>query len=253
MLPYPLQTPAIAVPDCYYVRPLLHGLHLREDLSLRSCEPDGLMDVLSDPACCCAFVSPTALLRDDRLSVLPGAGAVAREAAVSERLITSAPLEAVRTVAVAPGAAHLVDYIRVLFAERGLPQPDFFAEGDGAATAEIARLVSGDSGLAHDAAIPGHDVGALWKECTGMPMVLGLWACTPMAPYRLLRQVLGEAARQEEEALAGKAATSGAEVATKDHLYYRLLSLESDSIRTLHALARRHAICETSAESIAFC
>lgn len=256
MFQSPHEAPAVTAPHCYYARPLVHGLERRLDLDLALHDDAAAEHTLATGACACGLVSPTALLANPHLSVLPGAGAVARESIPTERLVTRTPLEHIRHIEVAPGAGRLETYVRVAFAERGLTPPVFTPAGkDGAGLCD-AVLVSGDAGLAHIQS-PGHDLGVLWRETTGLPMVLAVWACGPGAPYRRLRHILAEAARHGEEALAleaaGTARSDGSSRMVQEYLYFRVLSLESDSIRALHELARRYAICETTGESIAFC
>jgi len=256
MFDSPQGIPTILAPDCFYARPLLHGLEDRLDVRLKTVHSDTIDDAVAAGKCACALVPPAALLRNPQLSVLPGAGVVAKHDTPTERLVGNVPLEHMRTIAVEATARHLETSVRILFAERGLEQPVFIADSADDGGSSDARLVSGDTGLKY-AASPGQDLGALWHETTGLPMVLALWVCGPMAPYRLLRQVLAEASRAGEERLAGDAQdpernTMGLNT-MRTHLYYRLLSLESDSVRALHELARKHAIGETIVESIAFC
>ena len=92
----------------------------------------------------------------------------------------------------------------------------------------------------------GYDVPAMWRERTDTPLVLGVWACRSDGPIRLMRHVLGEAAQR------GEATHDGYSTASRNY-YYRMLSAESDAIRTLHRLARRHAIAGATVESIGFC
>ena len=250
----PVAPPVVGVPECYYASPLVAGLTDRVDLSLRVLPADGLAAALETHACACALVSPAVLLHSSELSVLPGAGVVARETAPTERLLTALPLEAIRRIAVLPGAEHHETVVRVLFAERGITPPTFRPGVEGG---EDARLVSGNAGLAVSRETPGFDLGSLWLETTGLPLVLGVWACTTTAPSRMLRHVLGESARQGEAYQAAnntdRPALCTIEQDALDHLYFRLLSLESDSVRALHTLALRHTSGETIAESIVFC
>ena len=106
----------------------------------------------------------------DRLRLLPGLCVSAEGAVDSIQLITRKPLEQVRSVAVTPESATSVVLTRVLLGEIelvGLDQP------------ADARMLIGDGALDsafHDPT-PHHDLGRLWQERTGLPMVFAVWAC----------------------------------------------------------------------------
>lgn len=242
MFQSPFLPPLIGVPPWPAIAPLITGLDARGDLRLITLSPEQFAAPRGDHDCACALVSAATLLDDPALHVLPGAGLVARETTTTERLLCEGPLDSIRRIFVTPGALTLQRHVQVLFAERGLPVPEMVAAQHG--EAEAATLVSGVDGRdRHDRA--GYDVAEMWRECTDTPLVLGVWVCRSDGPIRLLRQVLAEAARR------GEAELNGAETAR--HYDYRILSAASDSIRTLHRLARHHAIAGASVESIGFC
>jgi predicted solute-binding protein len=232
----------IGVPPWPAIAPLVLGLKERGDMRLLTLTPEQIAVSLRGDHCACALIAPALLLDDPELHVLPGAGLVVRETGTSERLVCDAPLESIRRVFVTPGAEALTLYVRLLFAEQGLSIPEFNSAQDGSAS--DATLISGverDHGN-----IAGHDVAAMWRECTDTPMVLGVWACRSNGPIRVMRHVLGETA------IRGEADLDGANAVTRNY-YYRMLSAESDSIRALHRLARKHAIAGATVESIGFC
>src|SRR4051794_19050774 len=106
----------------------------------------------------------------DRLRLLPQL-CVATEGAVdSIQLITRKPLEQVRSVAVTPESATSVVLTRVLLGEVELVPLDQPAD---------ARMLIGDAALqsAFDDPTPHYDLGRLWQERTGLPMVYAVWAC----------------------------------------------------------------------------
>jgi predicted solute-binding protein len=233
----PYHTPVIGIPPWSAAAPLLSGLDGRGDLRLNVLPADQLGTALATGQCACALHSPGGLLEDPALCVIPGAGLVAINTDSRERLVTELPLESIRRITVAPGAWVLTLYVQVLFRELRLPVPELVAEED--PQDGDAVLVSGVDG--GSTVQESHDVAALWRATTGSPLVLGVWASHGNGPLRLLRQVLGEAARQGEAGTVPEGYT------------YRLLSGESDGLRTLHRLARHHAIAGASVESIGFC
>ena len=95
---------------------------------------------------------------------------VSSEGAVdSIQLVSRKPLEQVRSVAVTPESATSVVLTRVLLPEaRHVPLGE---EAD-------AKLLIGDAALksAFEDPTPHYDLGRLWLERTGLPMVFAVWA-----------------------------------------------------------------------------
>jgi chorismate dehydratase len=93
----------------------------------------------------------------------------------SVQLVTDVPLPAVRSIAVTGQSASSVVLVRTLF-ETAEIRP----EGEDA----DARLMIGDEALrsAFDDPRPHHDLGALWRERTGLPMIFAVWAARVGTP-----------------------------------------------------------------------
>jgi chorismate dehydratase len=129
---------------------------------------------------------------------------VSSEGAVdSIQLVARKPLEQVRSVAVTPESATSVVLTKVL-----LPEAEHFPLGEEA----DARLLIGDAALksAFEDPTPHHDLGRLWLERTGLPMVFAVWACPEPVAEGLaeLEQALVDSvltARAEPEQLAYEA------------------------------------------------
>jgi chorismate dehydratase len=95
---------------------------------------------------------------------------VSSEGAVdSIQLVSKTPLERIRTVAVTPESATSVVLTKVL-----LPDAQHVPLGEDAE----AKLLIGDAALksAFEDPTPHHDLGRLWLERTGLPMVFAVWA-----------------------------------------------------------------------------
>jgi chorismate dehydratase len=129
---------------------------------------------------------------------------VSSEGAVdSIQLVSRTPLERIRTVAVTPESATSVVLTKVL-----LPDADHVPFGEDAE----AKLLIGDEALrsAFEDPTPHHDLGRMWLERTGLPMVFAVWAAPePAHPDLLeLEEALVtsvRAARAEPEQLAYEA------------------------------------------------
>jgi len=105
----------------------------------------------------------------DRLRILPRLCVGSEGAVDSIQLVSRRPLEQVRRVAVTPESATSVVLTRVL-----LPEAEHVPLGEGA----DAKLLIGDAALksAFEDPTPHYDLGRLWLERTGLPMVFAVWA-----------------------------------------------------------------------------
>jgi chorismate dehydratase len=106
----------------------------------------------------------------DRLRLLPRLCVSTEGAVDSIQLITRKPLEQVRSVAITPESATSVVLTRVLLGDVELVPLDQPAD---------ATMLIGDAALhsAFDDPTPHYDLGRLWQERTGLPMVYAVWAC----------------------------------------------------------------------------
>jgi chorismate dehydratase len=138
-----------------------------------------------------------------RLRLLPRLCVGSEGAVDSIQLVSRTPLEQVRTVAVTPESATSVVLTKVL-----LPEAEHVPLGESA----DATLLIGDAALksAFEDPTPHYDLGRLWLERTGLPMVFAVWACAEPAPPGLaeLEDALVASvrlARAEPESLAQEA------------------------------------------------
>ena len=111
----------------------------------------------------------------DRLRILPRLCVSSEGAVDSIQLVSRLPLERIRTVAVTPESATSVVLTKVL-----LPDAQHVPLGADA----DAKLLIGDAALrsAFEDPTPHHDLGRLWLERTGLPMVFAVWAAPEPAP-----------------------------------------------------------------------
>jgi chorismate dehydratase len=139
----------------------------------------------------------------DRLRILPRLCVSSEGAVDSIQLVSRTPLEHIDSVAVTPESATSVVLTKVLLPDVRLVPQDKKAE---------ARLLIGDAALrsAFEDPTPHYDLGRLWLERTGLPMVFAVWACPDPPPAGVLE--LEEAlvssvrlARAEPEQLAFEA------------------------------------------------
>jgi chorismate dehydratase len=113
-----------------------------------------------------------------QLRLLPRLCVSSEGAVDSIQLVSRLPLERVRSVAVTPETATSAVLVKVL-----LPEAEHVPLGEAA----DATLLIGDAALksAFEDPTPHHDLGRLWLERTGLPMVFAVWACPDPAPEGL--------------------------------------------------------------------
>jgi len=141
--------------------------------------PTELNRMLLDGEVDVAPVSSIAYARDaERLRLLPRLCVSSEGAVDSIQLVTKVPLGRVRTVAVTPESATSVVLTKVL-----LPQAEHVPLDEPAE----AKLLIGDAALrsAFEDPTPHYDLGKLWLERTGLPMVFAVFA----APEELVDQL----------------------------------------------------------------
>jgi chorismate dehydratase len=139
----------------------------------------------------------------DQLRILPRLCVSSEGAVDSIQLVSKTPLERVRRIAVTPESATSVVLTRVL-----LPDAEHVPLEEDA----DAKLLIGDAALksAFEDPTPHYDLGRLWLERTGLPMVFAVWAAPEPVPAGMtaLEAALVDSvrrARAEPEQLAYEA------------------------------------------------
>jgi chorismate dehydratase len=132
--------------------------------------PTDLNRMLLDGEVDVAPISSIAYARDaEHLRLLPRLCVSSEGAVDSIQLVTRVPLTRVRSIAVTPESATSVVLTKVL-----LPGAEHVPLGEEAE----AQLLIGDAALrsAFEDPTPHYDLGRLWLERTGLPMVFAVWA-----------------------------------------------------------------------------
>ncbi|HEU0245744.1 MAG TPA: menaquinone biosynthesis protein [Gaiellaceae bacterium] len=115
----------------------------------------------------------------DSLRILPRLCVSSEGAVDSIQLVSRIPFAQVRSVAVTPESATSVVLVRIL-----IPKAAIVPLG----TEADATLLIGDAALqsAFRDPTPHYDLGRLWLERTGLPMVFAVWAAPDPAPDGLI-------------------------------------------------------------------
>lgn len=191
----------------------------------------------------------------DELVLLPSVCISSDGAVDSVQLVTDVPLPAVGSVSVTAQSAASVALVRIL-----LPDAEIRPEG----AAADARLLIGDEALesAMTDATPHHDLGILWRERTGLPMVFAVWAArrdADPAALTALDRALAEAVADASEhaALVAEAAAerygfpAGFLARYFEKLRYRFGPREQEGLARYFALAAEAGIV-AAAPALAF-
>jgi chorismate dehydratase len=139
----------------------------------------------------------------ERLRILPRVAVSSEGAVDSIQLVSRLPLTRIRSVAVTPESATSVVLVKVL-----LPDAEHVPLGEEA----DAKLLIGDAALrsTFEDPTPHHDLGRMWAERTGLPMVYAVFATAdpPPAGVQAVEDALLAAHREsraEPEKLAREA------------------------------------------------
>jgi chorismate dehydratase len=186
----------------------------------------------------------------ERYVLLPSMCVGSDGAVDSVQLVTDLPLDRVRTIAATSQSATSATLARVL-----LPQAELLAE-DAAAD---ARLLIGDDALRSALEDPTrhHDLGELWRERTGRPMVFAVWAArAEIDPERLagvdraLRAAVVEASENARQVALDAAARFGLPAGYLaryfDRLRYHFGVRERAGLERFYAMAAAIGVVETA-------
>jgi chorismate dehydratase len=186
----------------------------------------------------------------DRYVLLPSMCVGSDGAVDSVQLITDLPLERVRTIAATSQSATSATLARVLLPEATLVDEDASAD---------ARLLIGDDALRSALEDPTqhYDLGELWRERTGRPMVFAVWAArADIAPERLaavdhaLRAAVVEASTNARQVALDAAARFGFPAGYLaryfDRLRYRFGSRERAGLERFYELAAEIGVIESA-------
>jgi len=228
-------------------------------------EPGAIDEVLAVPTALNALlaagdldvanVSSIAYAQHPQEYVLLPSVCISSDGAVeSVNLVTDVPLPAVRSISVTAQSAASVALVRVLF-----PGVDILPEGADA----DARLMIGDEALssALEDATPHHDLGVLWRERTGLPMVFAVWAARRGTDEQRLVELdhaLADAVADASEhaALVAQAASerygfpAGYLARYFEKLRYRFGEREREGLRRYFQLAAEAGIIESAPELV---
>lgn len=236
-------------------RPLIHGLD--RDLALRLLldVPSKLVDHLGSGSCDVALLPTIDYQRLPDLCVVPSGGIGSDGETLTVRIFARTPIERIKTLACDPDSHTSVALARIILAERHGVRPEFIGLSRASERLDEARLLIGDKvvceeprGFQHQ-----YDLGAEWKELTGLPFVFAVWTARQGLdlgdlPSRLER-AKREGLKHVEQLVEQFARPIGwpSQLALQymtEHLQYDVGQRELGAIGLFHELAARHGLID---------
>lgn len=192
--------------------PLIEGLvsSPHPDVILTVDLPSRLATQLAGCTVDAALVPAVEILRGRTGGVLSPSGIACDGPVDSVALFAAGPLEGLRTVWADRGSRSSVALLQVLLAERYGLLPEFREtepEPGRRLPAGEGLLVIGDRCFAQAGAVARdnpddlrmHDLGALWKDLTGLPFVFAAWSAAPDLAARMSGDRIGALGRMLTE------------------------------------------------------
>ena len=174
-------------------KPLVYGLDGADDLRLSFDVPSKLLDGLRDGRFDVALLPVIDYQRLDDLVVIPAGGIGCDGPTLTVRIFSRVPIEQIATLACDTDSHTSVALARVILAKQYDLRPEFIElRRSGAHPADEAQLLIGDKVVCEEPVGYEHqlDLGAAWKEMTGLPFVFATWmARSDIGAGRLFEQL----------------------------------------------------------------
>ncbi|CAN5602055.1 menaquinone biosynthesis protein [soil metagenome] len=158
-------------------RPLIYGLESCEDLKLSLDVPARLLEGLRAHHYDVALLPVIDYQRMENLCIVPGGGIGCDGPTLTVRLFSQQPIDQTRVLACDPDSHTSVALARIILSEKFGIAPEFIDLRSARGGTGEARLLIGDKVVCEEPAGFEHqlDLGAAWKEMTGLPFVFAVW------------------------------------------------------------------------------
>jgi chorismate dehydratase len=190
----------VAVGSVSYLnaRPLIWGLENLDDVRLSLDVPARLLDALRDGRCDVALLPVIDYQRMPGLRIVPAGGIGCDGPTLTVRIFSQQPIERTTRLACDPESHTSVALARIVLAEKFALRPEFIDLSRATGAPGEARLLIGDKVVCEEPAGLEHqlDLGAAWKEMTGLPFVFATWVAREGVDLRDLPERLERAKRQ---------------------------------------------------------
>jgi chorismate dehydratase len=185
--------------------PYLNAKPLTDWLHTSDCEipvevvyvvPSRLAELLEAGDVDVAMVSIFEWFRRPQLGLVPGISISADGPVKSVRLFSKVPVGEIRSLALDTSSLTSVALVRILLAEMGVTSPELLPmppDLGAMLDRSDAGLLIGDLRLFESPAEHVYDLGAMWKERTGLPFVYAAWLARPEADLQAIGETLTRA------------------------------------------------------------
>ncbi|HEV2296843.1 MAG TPA: MqnA/MqnD/SBP family protein [Tepidisphaeraceae bacterium] len=245
-------------------RPLIYGLEQRPDVRLTLDVPANLLDGLRASRFDLALLPVIDYQRMEGLQVLPAAGIGSDGQTLTVRIFSRTPIERISTLACDADSHTSVALARIVLARAYGLRPEFveLKRNRGAGAGHDAQLLIGDKVVCESPAGYPHqlDMGAAWKDLTGMPFVFAAWMGPAAAISAFADETLRRAKRQGlahvDEIVQRYAVPRGwpAETAREyltRHLQFDIGEPQLEAIRAFHRFAAEEGIIPNPPRALA--
>ena len=240
-------------------KPLIFGLDEAKDLKLLLDVPSRLLSGLLEDRFDVALLPVIDYQRMPGLRLVLSGGIGCDGHTLTVRIFSRRPVQEIHTLACDTDSHTSIALARIVLAEKYGIQPAMENLLDRQFQPAEARLLIGDKVVCEEP--PGFehqlDLGAAWKEMTGLPFVFAVWMAREGVPLGTLPERLKRSKRQGLEHLAEivekHAVPRGwpAGIAMQylgDYLKYDVGQKQLEAIRLFHQLAAKYQIIEAPRE-----
>lgn len=241
-------------------RPLVHGLSTSSpDYQLSFDSPGNLAEKLRVGDLDVGLIPTVELLRGVGDSYVCGIGIASDGPVRTVKLYSRVPLGSLRDVAVDGRSRTSVAMLRILLAEKYGVTPDFYshrADLPEMLKTHEAGLLIGDAAFQEGGAPYVVDLGAEWKELTGLPFVYAVWVVNEGVDGERvagwLRDSLAAGLAQLDEIVRQADGTAGQDTAAlltyyRDLLHFRLSERDLQGIEAFQGFCTRYNLIPASA------
>lgn len=178
-------------------RPLIYGLDAHADVSLALDVPSRLIQHLRAGSCDLALLPVIDYQRVSGLRIVPAGGIGCDGHTLTVRIFSQQPLKDTRVLACDPDSHTSVALARIILREQFGLNVEFMDLTRATGAPGEARLLIGDKVVCEEPAGFEYqlDLGAAWKELTGLPFVFAVWTARADVDLRDLPERLERAKR----------------------------------------------------------
>jgi len=238
-------------------KPLIHGLDAVPGVELALDVPSRLAAGLVEGRSDVALLPVIDYQRIPNLRLVTAGGIGCDGPTLTVRIFSGRPIAAIRTLACDGDSSTSVALARIILAERYGIRPRFIEWPGVTARHYDATLLIGDKVVCQEPAGMDHqlDLGAAWKELTGLPFVFAMWTARAGVD-------LGDLPRRLEEAKE-RGLEHAREIVTRYaiprgwpegvalqyltvYLRYDVTPRHLEAVRLFHELAAKHGVLEAA-------